>query len=226
MDLPSLDDLDDDALAAAYDRPRTPWLRLNFVSSVDGAVQGDDGLSRSLNNEADERVFQALRRLADVVVVGAQTVRAEEYEANRTPMVVVSRSGRITDQVAEGGHARVVLATTADCPRLAEVREQLGEDDVWVLGEGSVDPHALRERLLAEGYADILCEGGPHLARELLEAGVVDELCVTTVPTVIAGDHLRLAAGAPVDVPLRLHGLIAAGDTLLARWFVSGPVSG
>ena len=82
------------------------------------------------------------------------------------------------------------------------------------------------ERLLAEGYADILCEGGPHLARELLEAGVVDELCVTTVPTVIAGDHLRLAAGAPVDVPLRLHGLIAAGDTLLARWFVSGPVSG
>ena len=220
MDLRSLADLDDDALAQAYAAPRTPWLRLNFVSSVDGAVQGEDGLSRSLNNPPDERVFQALRRLADVVVVGAQTLRAEEYEANRTPMVVVSRSGRITALVAEAPHARVVLATAAACPRLREVRAHLGEENVWVLGEESVGAAALKERLLAEGYADQLSEGGPHLAGWLLAGGVVDELCVTTVPTVIAGEHLRLAAGPPLDVPLRLHALIEAGDTLLARWLV------
>src|SRR5690606_14940003 len=64
-------------LYAVADRA-TPWLRANFVSSVDGAAT-HNGLSAGLGSPADRRVFDLLRRLADVIVVGAGTVRAEGY---------------------------------------------------------------------------------------------------------------------------------------------------
>jgi len=60
----------------------------------------------------------------------------------------------------------------------------------------------------------------PHLAADLLAAGLVDELCSTVVPTLVGGSHARIAEGAPVDVPLELHSLLEADSTLLARWFV------
>jgi len=53
-----------------------------------------------------------------------------------------------------------------------------------------------------------------------LAAGVVDELCVTTVPHLIAGDQVRITTGAGVDVPLRLKTLLEQDGTLLARWLV------
>lgn len=220
MELHSLGALDDDALAAAYAPVQTPWLRLNFVSTLDGAVQGDNDLSTTISNDPDSRVFGALRDLADVVIAGAGTVRDEDYEPNPKPIVLVTRSGRLPGRLVTERKGRVMAATVASSPGLAEMREKLGDDNVFVLGDDEVDLAALRERLVAEGYADLLCEGGPHLAHDLLRAGVVDELCLTTVPRVIAGDHLRLAAGAPFDVDLTLHGLLESEGTLLGRWLV------
>ena len=55
------------------------WLRANFVTSIDGAAQGSDHRSASLSSRADKRVFGLLRTLADVIVVGASTARAEGY---------------------------------------------------------------------------------------------------------------------------------------------------
>ena len=42
LELQRLSDLSDDALAEAYAPPRSPWLRVNFVSTVDGAAQGGE----------------------------------------------------------------------------------------------------------------------------------------------------------------------------------------
>ena len=69
--MPHLSDLTDDELAQAYAPLGEPWLRVNFVSTVDGAAQGEDGLNKSINNPVDKRVFNALRRQADCLVVGA-----------------------------------------------------------------------------------------------------------------------------------------------------------
>ena len=60
VELRRLADLSDHELAAAYTPEREPWLRVNFVSTVDGAAQGSDGLSGTINNDADKRVFDAL----------------------------------------------------------------------------------------------------------------------------------------------------------------------
>ena len=140
--------------------------------------------------------MQAARTLtADVIVVGAGTARAEGYGPAGRPMVVVSRSG----DLPEG------LRSAAD-----------------VSVEPLDDAVAFKRSLVDRGWSAILCEGGPSLLRDLLAAGVVDELCTTTVPRVVAGDGPRIVAGPPVDVPLRLHTLLEQEGTLLARWFVAG----
>jgi riboflavin biosynthesis pyrimidine reductase len=214
-----LAELDDDALRAAYAPPLLPWLRLNFVSTVDGAATGSDGVSGSINNEADQRVFGALREQADVVIAGAGTIRDEGYRPNPKPLVVVTRSGSIPPTLLEGDTGQVYVATGASAPGLAEARSVLG-DRVLVLGDDAPDPVALRSSLVGLGFASLLCEGGPHLARDLLAAGVVDELCCTLVPTLVAGDAPRITVGDAVDVPLALHSLLEADGTLLGRWIV------
>ena len=82
------------------------------------------------------------------------------------------------------------------------------------------DAVAFREALVARGWTNILCEGGPSLLGDLLAAGVVDELCTTTVPRLVGGDHRRIVRGPALDVPLRLHTLLESDGTLLARWLV------
>jgi riboflavin biosynthesis pyrimidine reductase len=194
---------DTDDLAELYAVPRTPWLRVNMISTVDGAATGESGKSGSINNAIDKRVFHLLRSQCDVIVVGAGTARIEGYRPADRPIVVVSRR----DEVPDG---------LRDAPAGSVLVEPLG------------DPVAFKASLVERGWTNILCEGGPTLLRDLLAAGVVDELCATTVPRLISGTHLRITHGAPLDVPLHLHVLLEADNTLLARWFVGSglePVS-
>lgn len=217
--LPQLSELDDDALRAHYAPLRAPWFRLNFVATADGAAQGADGLSDTINNAADKRVFHLLRDLADVIIVGAGTARAERYRPNPKPIVVVSRSGEVPPSLRERQDV-LLMATCGHAPHLEETRELIGADNVLILGDYDPDLQTLRRELVGRGFRDLLCEGGPHLARDLLAAQVVDELCLTTVPRMLAGQQLRIAAGAPIDVPLRLQGLLEDDGTLLGRWVV------
>ena len=185
-----------DDLAELYAAPRTPWLRVNMISTVDGAATGDSGKSGSINNAVDKRVFELLRSQCDVIVVGAGTARIEGYGPAARPIVVVSRQDTVPDGLRDAPPGSVLV-------------EPLG------------DPVAFKASLVERGWTNILCEGGPSLLRDLLAAGVVDELCTTTVPRLIGGDHLRITHGAPVDVPLDLHLLLEAEGTLLVRWLVS-----
>ncbi len=205
-------------LREVYAAPRTPWLRVNMISTIDGAATGDTGLTGSINNTPDKVVFDLLRELADVVIVGAGTARAEGYPPLGKPTVVVSRSGRVPDKMRDAEPGGVILATCSHAEGLAEARKVLGDEHVLVLGSHRVDLVALKAALVDRGHADLLCEGGPHLLRDLLDEGAVDEVDCTLVPRLVAGLHSRITNGPPVDVHLRLHSLIEEDGTLLARW--------
>jgi riboflavin biosynthesis pyrimidine reductase len=116
---------------------------------------------------------------------------------------------------------RVLLATCSAAAGLAEARETLGDEHVLVLGSHRVDLKALKAALVDRSYADLLCEGGPHLLRDLLDQGVADEVACTWVPRLVAGLHTRITDGPPVDVHLRLHSLVEDDGTLLGRWFTA-----
>lgn len=228
--------------------PATGWVRTNFVVSVDGAVSGGDGLSRSLQTPADQAVFSVLRSLADVVVVGAGTVRAEGYPARldakgwaqpararrgQQPapcLAVVTSSGSVPDALldapgrdADGWHLVVLVAAAAGTHRLAELRSRLGEECVVVAGDDDVDPHVAVARLVERGLVRVLCEGGPRLMSRWVGAGRVDEMYLTTAPLVVGGSAPRFLDGPPVDgAPWRLAHLLEQDGTLLARWLAAG----
>jgi riboflavin biosynthesis pyrimidine reductase len=211
---------EDADLSAVYAAPDQPWLRVNMVSTVDGAATGEDGTSRSINNGVDKVVFDLLRELSDAVVVGAGTVRIEGYAVGRKPLVVVSRTGSVPPTQRSARSGQVLMATVSTAPHLEEARSLLGGENVLVLGSHRVDLARMKDELVLRGFRHLLSEGGPHLLRDLLDQGVVDELDTTVVPRMISGSHRRITDGPPVDAPLRLATLVEEDGTLLARWFV------
>ena len=221
MDVRRLSDLSDAELDEAYAVPSRPWLRVNMVSTLDGAATGPDGKSGGINNAADQRVFAALRRGCDAVLVGAGTARAEGYRDVSKPLVLVSRSARVPEQLRDAPPGSVLMATCAAADRLEEARATLGGEHVLVLGTHRVDLAALKSTLVERGLTSLLSEGGPHLLRDLLAERVVDELDLTLVPRLLAGDHPRITNGPPVDAPLRPVLLLEQDGTLLGRWLTT-----
>jgi len=207
-------------LAELYRPPSLPWLRVNMVSTLDGAATGDSGKSGSINNAADKRVFDLLRAQADAIVVGAGTARTEGYRPGSTPIVVVSHRGLVPELLQDAPAGTVLLVTCSDSIGLDECRARLGADQVIVAGESQVDLAAMRAALVERGFGNLICEGGPHLFRDLLGAGVVDELCLTWVPQVVGGVHPRILEGAPVAASMRLALLLEQDSTLIGRWLV------
>lgn len=215
---PRFDDLTDDKLAVHYAPPSTTWLRANMVATVDGAATGANGLTGTINNPIDKRVFQLLRRMADAIVVGAGTARAERYGPAVRPLVLVSRVGVVPAALSDAEPGSVLMATCEAAEGLEATRGSLGDDNVLVLGDDTVDLALLVDRLAERGMANLLCEGGPRLLDGLLAASLVDELCFTQVPALVGGQQSRITLGAPVEVPLELALLIESEGTLVGRW--------
>ncbi len=215
-------------------------LRANFISSIDGAVSAD-GRSRGLQTDGDNRIFAALRDLADVVLVGAGTARAERYGAvapqgrrlaarrryglaDELPIAVVS--GRLdldptsTLFTAAAPGSRTIVVTTTSSP--VEKRAALATvADLVVAGDSQLDPSALRRELSNRGLTRVLCEGGPVLFTELLRHGSCDELCLSLSPMLVGGGPGRITAGPPLDGPprgLSLTGLLEEDGALFARY--------
>lgn len=221
--------LDVTQLTDLYAAPARRWMRANFVSTLDGAATGDDHRSGSINTDADHVVFDLLRRLSDVVVVGAGTVRAEGYPSLRSGdpaaprLVVVSHSGEVPESVLGGPEGSVLLVTRSGAPAraLGRSRELLGSDFVVAAGTDTVDLLAMRHLLEDQGARQILCEGGPALFGSLLDAGVVDELDLTWSPKVVGGDHKSIVSGPVRDVAMTPLLLLEEDGTLLGRWRVT-----
>ena len=240
--LEDLDRIDDDELAELYAYPADldrPWVRANFVSSLDGASSGSDGRSGSINNAADKRVFALLRSLADVVLVGAGTARAEGYRPVRgretwhglrarlglTPapvLAVVSGSldlpTGVLDRVEGAGPVLVITSRRAHPGRLEAARQALGTDAVLQAGDDHVDVAEAIDKLGERGLSRVLCEGGPTLMTHLVAADRLDELCLTLSPLLVGGDATRITNGGPLAADLRLGHLVQSSGVLLTRW--------
>jgi riboflavin-specific deaminase-like protein len=211
-------------------------VRLNFISSIDGAATAG-GLTAGLSSPADKRVFDLLRRLCDVVLVGAGTVRAEGYGAMRLDEASVQwrRANGLSDHpvfaivsgrldldpgsaVFTEAPARAVVVTIGASPQpKKEAFSRVA--DVLVCGEEKLDAKAMLIELTRRGMRQVLCEGGPTLFGALLEADCVDELCLTISPLIEAGEAPRIAAGALPEAPrMMLQHILVSGSTLLLRY--------
>ena len=193
----TLDGDDRAVLLDAYRPPREEWVRINLISSVTGSARGVDGTSESLSSRPDRRILGVIRELADVVLVGAETLRTEGYQHPRNSrLAVVTVSGNLTGHRIEApeGAAPIVICPPAAAAR---VRTDLPGAEILQLESSgdSIASDAIISVLRARGLSSIVCEGGPSLAGQLLESGLVDELCLSTSP-MLGGEHLALTGSA------------------------------
>jgi riboflavin biosynthesis pyrimidine reductase len=223
--------------------PERPRLLLNMISSVDGrATLG--GRSGGLSDRADRALFHGLRGAVDAVLVGAGTVRAERYgriipDASRReqrrsrglsdePLACIISAQMTLDPaiplLAEPA-ARVVMLTASQASLPAT-----GAHVEYVRAQrnGQLDlTAALTELVRRFGIQTVLCEGGPHLCAQLLQAGLVDELFLSLSPQLVgddgSGEALRIIAGAELEPPvaLELLSVLSSGSELFLRYGVS-----
>ena len=222
------------------DLPRAngrPGVRLNMISSVDGATSVK-GVSGSLGGPADHEVFAAMRSVTDVVLVAAGTVRAEGYGPADLPAVtqdarrrrgqrsvpgiaVVSRTCNLDwrSPFFTAPSVRPTIVTVADAPH--DQRSRASEvADVVIAGERDVDLRRAIRELGDRGARSILAEGGPSLNARLAGAGLLDEFCLTLSPSVVGGDAKRIVTGPTLDPTsaLELRSVCQDDGYLLLRY--------
>lgn len=231
---------DYDTLHRAYQALADPWVRFNFVSSLDGAATVD-GLSGGLNDPWDLRVFETLRAQAHAVVVGAGTIRDEGYDAVFLPdhllawrrargwqdhprLVIISASGSLdpTHEVFAVGERKsaplVVVGNQASNARV-EALKPVAEVVRIPHEDAGVDIPGMIAYLVQEGYTQILSEGGPHLFGSFINAGMVDELCLTLSPFLVGGHGPRIVAnGANHPRPMGLISMRQGGAMVFLRY--------
>lgn len=214
-------------------RSERPWVMANFISTIDGAAVVDGG-STAINDDDDKAMFAAMRAVPDFVLVGAGTVRAEDYkplrledaprkarvEAGLEPnphLVVVSGSLDLDPEqrVFSDPEHRVTVLTGPDAPadRVADLSEVA--DVVRLNSTGAEDLiHYMRLARI------VLCEGGPTLMGAFMTANLLDEIALTVAPMLVSGKSPRITNGPAVDPPveMRLADVLYGDRSLFLRY--------
>jgi riboflavin biosynthesis pyrimidine reductase len=192
-------------IAAHYEPQSSNWVRANMIISQDGHFVGPSDSSRDLTSEADLKLLLLLRALSDVVLVGANTARVENYRQpkareefaflNRRPprLAVISSSLKLdtTSNIFHGGFHRTLVINAGDNVASEEL---LDVADVISVRSDEAFATSLIATLAELKLSKVTCEGGPTLLSQLLLADVVDEYDLTVSPTKFGGSPLWPAA--------------------------------
>jgi riboflavin-specific deaminase-like protein len=214
-----------------------PYLVTNFAISLDGQATLD-GRSGAIGSDTDTQMLVGLRTKVDAVMIGAGTMRAERYgrvvadsdkrsrrERQGLPhdplMVIVSGNLDLpwdAPLFTAGGGRVLIFTSSEDAP--PETKTSLRV----VRHRDRVDLREAVAHLRSErGVRALLCEGGPRLHAQLIDAGLVDEMFVTHAPKLIGGDGPGLTVGLPeADRELELEWLLEEDGELFGRYRLSG----
>lgn len=208
----------------------------DMVATVDGRASVS-GRSVGLGNDADRALLRELRAEADAVLVGTGTLAAERY-ANLLDDEARER------RLAEGRPAHPVVATISrrldlpvgDAPIFSEPGVPIS-----AFAEAGAEPaqppavaaqlevvalpapitmRAVLDALRRRGVHGVLCEGGPSLLRRLVAEGLLDDLCLTVSPLLVAGEAASILEGDALPEPARLtlRDVHRAGDHLFLHY--------
>lgn len=211
-------------------------IRANMVQSVDGAG-AFHGRTKQITDPADQALLRHLRSHADVVLVGGATVQAERYGPVRldpaqqqarvdsgydalpplaviTARAMLSTDLRMFDPEAPRPLVFTLTASAAEHPELQEVA------DVVAIGEDDIDPARVVGELRDRGLRRVLCEGGPFILSRLIDADLVDEMCLTISPYVAGSQPTTPQPPSGRDVPTRLslRHVLTRNDLLYLRY--------
>ena len=184
------------AAYTAERRPRNdrPWIGLCMVASLDGSI-ALDGASGGLGNPNDLDVLLTLRSIADMILVGAGTVRGEGYgppkkQGQRIGVVTNRGDVDLDSDLFTSGAGFVITneAAAVDESRVDVLRSGVERVDIAsaVTRLSEIDP----------SVTYVQAEGGASFNGSLLDAGVIDELDLSLSPNLVGGQGPRLTSGA------------------------------
>ena len=194
--------------------PDRPYVIMNMVMSADGKVVVET-TEQGIGSKTDQRLMRELRVNADIVLVGAGTLRAsgassrlgdpalEELRIQRGKTrfpiaAVLSRSGDLPLErlffTARDFEAAIYLSQSATPDRMAAARAT--GRPVHELPPGDEVPSMLTHMRNELDARVLLVEGGPTLNAEFFELGLVDEFFLTLGPVIVGGrDTLTAVEG-------------------------------
>ena len=173
------------------------WLRANMVMSKDGHFVDENGSSRGLSNPLDLKVLLTLRALSDAILVGANTVRIEDYKVPKlagdyqnlntksAKLLVVSNSLNFDPSArmfSDPSNKPVIITSQSSNAKWLENKAKLESVVDLLIWSGSINFSELISNLNQLGYHRIVCEGGEQLLIELLAQNLIDELDITYSP--------------------------------------------
>jgi riboflavin biosynthesis pyrimidine reductase len=228
-----------DDLCVTYGFPQVPErasVRVHMIMAANGTGTLD-GLSAGLSSEADMLLFLTLRELADVVLVGAGTARAETYRGARTsealrerrrargqaeipPIAVITARADIDPAGSLFSDTMVppMIFTTASAPRDRVQSLRAAGADLQIVGDDQVELPTVLDALTKAGLTRVLCEGGPRLFGNLVAEDLVDELCLTVAPALVGNSDFIYAGPLTGLMPLQLMSVLTDQGNLFLRY--------
>lgn len=210
-----------------------PWVMLNMVTSIDGATAVEGG-STELSDEDDRLLFRGIRAIPDVILVGAGTVRAEDYrpvtldDERKAMRIGAGLSETPTLAIVTGRLSLDLTARVfADPDHRPTIITGIDADEARVEAFSKVADIKQIDRLdgvdiinALQGAKVVLCEGGPSLNGQLVTAGLVDEITLTFAPVLVSGGSSRLAHGEAANPPagMGLDRLLRGERSLFLRY--------
>jgi riboflavin biosynthesis pyrimidine reductase len=171
-----------------------PWVSLSMIASIDGSTVVD-GNSGALSSPTDSAVLSQLRKIADVIIVGAGTVRGEGYgpprkKGQRVGVITAMGSVDLTMPLFTSGAGFIITSI--------EGAIESTHVDVLRTGHNKVDLREAVRRIpeLCPNARVVQAEGGAALNGSLLDADVLDEINVTTSPATVGGGGPRISSMA------------------------------
>ena len=210
-------------------------VRANMIATLDGAA-AFAGRTKAVTDPADQVLLTHLRSHADVVLVGSATVAAERYgpvrlaaelrerrlaagQAELPRLAIVTARGALSPELRVfSGHIRPLVVTTEwtarERPELADIA------DVVTAGAEQIDAAAIITALSGLGLARVLCEGGPYLLSSLVDADLVEEMCLTVAPFLTGPQPTTPQAPSAMTTPTRLtlRHVLQRNDLLYLRY--------
>lgn len=189
-----------------------PFVTLKCAVSLDGKIATKTGDSQWITNPQSRRRAHQMRHEHDAVLVGIETLLADDPQLNvrlegnwkQPQRIVVDSRGRIplSAKMLNDGGTKVLIATTAQMPH--DKRNALETRGVRVLDlpqddRNRVDLSHLWRALMGEKIYSVLIEGGAQVSASALKSGVVDKLAFFIAPLIIGGDGIGVLPSLGTD---------------------------
>ena len=198
------------------------WVTLKWAQSIDGKVAWADGIDdrRWISNEQSRRDAHKLRRRVQAILIGINTVIADDPLLTARP-----NKGRIATRIVMDSFLRIppdcrILTTIDESPVIifasqravqakSHIAQELSNKGVELLAypdTGRSNLHFLLAELSKRGISQLLVEGGPTVLTSFLRENLADEIIVYIAPKIL-GSQSSVGITGPMAELLQAVGL-------------------